>query len=205
MKGSLRNTQVQNEPEDTREVIRSTVKSHLGNVWMWIIVEDADDQAVYEKFTHRYLTKVHISQLADGTKGCANVELIVKETLEKGITKKMVGIRDADYTRYLGYDEHPNIKRTDERDIEMQMLDTQAVREGLEAWHPDVAKHLKFIIEKIARERGCMRMMNDVYNLQCSFPEGGADIRNLWDSTTGQLVEDWEERLYKDFLDHCTN
>lgn len=204
MSDSLRHSQIANEPRYTESVIRSSVQSSLGKSWMWVVVEDEDDIRVYKKF---FLgnTRVLPSLAQDMSKGCKNVETIVAN-IKSFVTSKVAGVRDADYMRF----EKPqhllpgHVFVTDERDIEMQMLSSNAVQLGLSAWNNKIPTYLSWIFLNVAVERGCMRLLNEVCHLGCSFKED-APISHLWDSVNRKMVDDWQNVMYKEFIANCKN
>lgn len=205
MSGSLRNTQISSEPVHTKAVITSSVKSLVGLKWMWIIVEDEDDKRVYQKFmTERARVLPSLSE--NGSKGCKNVEQITHDLITAGVTRYVAGIRDADYVRF----ESPKhvlpqqVYLTDQRDVEMQMLSSPSVQNGLAAWNGVIPSYLKDIYANVTHERGCMRLLSDVYSLGCSFKDE-APVSHLWDSTKRCMVDDWQNIMYEEFFSHCKN
>lgn len=205
MSGSLRNTQISNEPVHTKAVITSSVKSLVGSKWMWIIVEDEDDKRVYQKFmTERARVLPSLSE--NGSKGCKNVEQITHDLITANVTRCVAGIRDADYVRFET-PEHvlpQQVYLTDQRDVEMQMLSSPSVQKGLAAWNGSIPTHLADIYANVAHERGCMRLISDVYSLGCSFKDE-APVSHLWDSNKRCMADNWQNVMHEEFFSHCKN
>lgn len=205
MRSSLKTVHIQIEPIYTESVIRTTVRSSIGEKWMWIVVEDEDDMRVYKKFFSLSITRVLPSLAENESKSCKNVESIV-EKVRTAYTPRIAGIRDADYTRYI---EPPHVVPeqvylTDERDVEMQMLSSESVKQGLVSWDSSIPKHLDWIYKNVAHERGCMRIVSEICNLGCSF-KNNAKISHLWDSSKRTIAVDWQTTMYSDFFDNCKN
>jgi len=205
MSSSLKNIQVQKEPIYTESVIRTAIRSSIGEKWMWIVVEDEDDMRVYKKFCSPSVTRVLPSLAENKSKSCKNVEYIV-EKVRTAYTPKISGIRDADYTRYIEppYVVPEQVYLTDERDVEMQMLASESVKQGLELWNSSIPEHLDWIYKNVTHERGCMRLISDVYKLGCSFKDD-AKISHLWDSSKRTMAVNWQTTMYDDFFNNCKN
>ena len=110
------------EPSGTKAAIRQALMSPVGLRVVWVVVEAEEDVAVYEKFMQPDSTVVKTSEGETGRKGYANVELIVSEIKEEVPVAHIMGIRDADYSRFeADYTVPANIFLTDRRDLEMML------------------------------------------------------------------------------------
>lgn len=205
MKAGLKKIQIANEPVHTKAVITSSVRSSVGQHWVWIVVEDEDDKRVYQKFmTERARVLPSLSE--NGSKGCKNVMQITKELRAKHVSENVIGIRDADYTRFVS--PAPLIPSgvycTDQRDMEMMLLSCGAVQRWLSVAHTIEPAFWTRIVTQVLRPRGEMRLLNDVLRLGCSFKKY-ADIAVLWDNSKKKLKTNYTSLLHKDFLSHCGN
>lgn len=196
---SLRDTVC--EPSGTQSAIRQALKSPTGLRVAWIVVEAEEDVAVYEKFMQRDSTVVKTSAGNTGRKGYANVEIIVRAIKEEESRAHIMGIRDADYSRYKGnYSLPVNIFLTDRRDLEMMLLETESVKKALKDSIPEFEQVWNKCVP-ICRLFGYMRICNDLLGLDVRF-------RNIlktglfWDYGKHSLMGKWEERCMDTFTSH---
>ena len=205
MAGSLRNTTEQQQPQYTEAVIRQTCASDIGQKFVFVIVEDIEDKQAYGKFLSAEDVHVMISQDADGNKGCQNVEDIVSHIRQDDVTLRICGIRDADYTRY---EDTPHVFpeavfTTDQRDLEMMLLASNSVQDGLANWKSDITNLLPQVYED-ARQIGYMRAANHVCNLGCNFKRK-VKLSKVWDDSTHQLKDKWLDELTDLFIQNAAN
>lgn len=196
---SLRDTVC--EPSGTQSAIRQALKSAAGLRIAWVVVEAEEDVAVYEKFMQRDSTVVKTSEDNTGHKGYANLEIIVQTIKEDEPRAHIMGIRDADYSRYEeGYSVPVNIFLTDRRDLEMMLLETESVKKALEDSIPEFEQVWNKCVP-ICRLFGYMRICNDLLGLDVRF-------RNIlktglfWDYGKHSLMEKWEERCMDALASH---
>ena len=112
--------ELRNAIDQTRDVegqIRSALQTPMKRDILWIVTESDYDRGVYERF---FNDKVAVRPSYDekGKGGCDRVVRIVKNILKSGDTKRIVGIRDADYLYYVPgrfTSPSPNLFHTDER------------------------------------------------------------------------------------------
>ena len=147
-----------------------------------------------------------MSSLTDkGKSGYRYVEEIVSELLMEYDRILILGIRDADYTRYESpMHQYPaNIYATDHRDLEMMMLAAPSVPNALEQWDTEFSIKLGEC-RPLVRTIGYMRIFNHIKNI-------GFDFRKwfktnvVWNQETHQLKEDWEITLQSIFFNYCGN
>lgn len=179
--------------QNTKSAIIQALKSDLGKKTIWVIVESEDDYNVYSTFMDSASTVVKTSDDTDGRRSYANVELIVTEIKSMAPLTHIIGIRDADYTKY----EVPthvfpaNIFVTDRRDLEMMMLSAESVKQALIEW----ASAYETAFEKcvpICRHFGYLRIYNSLNGLYVSFHEN-LNTGKFWDYKTHELVANWEQ------------
>lgn len=205
MAGSLRNTTEQQQPQYTEAVIRQTCASNIGQKFVFFIVEDIDDKLTYEKFLCAEDVHVMISQDADGNRGYQNVEDIVSHIRQDDVTSRICGIRDADYTRY---EDAPHVFPdsifiTDQRDLEMMLLASNSVQNGLVKWNGYIANLLPQVYVA-TRQIGYMRAANHVCNLGCNFKRK-VKLAKVWDDSTHQLNNNWQDDLTDLFVQNAAN
>ncbi len=195
------------EPSGTKAAIRQALMSPAGLRVVWVIVEAEEDVAVYEKFMRPDSTVVKTSEGSTGRKGHANVESIVREIKEEVPVTHIMGIRDADYSRYKeGYKLPVNIFLTDHRDLEMTLLEADSVKQALRSWTPDYDAALAKCIP-VCRHFGYLRIYNDVADLSVVFHKNLSPTK-YWDFNQHCIVEGWELDSTSKFLalagDKCT-
>lgn len=125
------------QTKDVEGQIRSALQSRQKRDILWIVTESDYDRTVYEQFFNdNVAVKPSYDERGDG--GCDRVMRIVESIRKKNLTQRIIGIRDADYQYFLPqrfvYPDY--VKHTDQRDIEMMMLTSPSVQNGLAAWNP---------------------------------------------------------------------
>jgi len=157
------------EPSGTKSSILQAMMSPAGLRVVWVVVEAEEDVKVYEKFMCEDSTIVKTSESETGRRGYANVEIIVSEIKEEVPVAHIIGIRDADYSRYKGDDNVPvNIFLTDRRDLEMMLLEAETVKQELRVWVPVFDEAFAKCIP-VCRYFGYLRIYNEVADLSVTF------------------------------------
>lgn len=137
--------------DQTRDVeaqIRAALQTPMKRSTLWIITESEYDRNVYERFFNDNVA-VRPSYDDKGKGGCDRVVRIVQNILKSRETRRIVGIRDADYLYYVpGMYKKPtsNLFHTDERDIEMMLLKSPSVQSALTAWNPSFGAKIAQVI-----------------------------------------------------------
>ena len=189
------------EPSGTMSAIRQALMSSAGLRVSWVIVEAEEDVAVYEKFMQRESTVVKTSEDSAGRKGYANLEIIVREVKEEEPKAHIMGVRDADYSRYKERCTVPaNIFLTDRRDLEMMLLEAKSVRQALKEWIPKFEEALDKSIP-ICRLFGYFRIYNDVFNLDVKFHDF-LKTSLFWNYNQHALFDGWEKHCTDVFVSH---
>ena len=187
---SLQNTV--REPSGTKAAIRQALMSPAGLRVVWVVVEAEEDVAVYEKFMQPDSTVVKTSEGETGRKGYANVEVIVSEIKQEVPVAHILGIRDADYSRYEeGYEVPENIFLTDRRDLEMMLLEADSVQQVLRAWAPTYDEAFSKCTP-VCRHFGYLRIYNEVADLSVKFHD---NLRpgKYWDYRQQTMKATWEQ------------
>lgn len=205
MADSLRNTTQQQQPQYTEAIIRQTCASDIGQKLVYIVVEDIEDKLTYEKFLNAEDVHVMISQDEDGNRSYQNVEDIVTHILQDHVTLRICGIRDTDYTRY---EEVPHVFpdavfTTDQKDLEMMLLASISVQDGLSQWNAETTNLLPQVYDD-ARQIGYLRICNHVCNLGCNFKRK-VKLPKVWDNNAHQLIQSWQQELKTLFIQNCCN
>ena len=198
MVGSIRDAVEQ--PKYTLSSILQGLRSPKGRRVLWVVVEDKEDKAFYEKFSNLDTSCIKTSEDENGYKGCEKVEKIVREIVTKGY-KNIIGIRDADYIRYSSYCIAEGIFITDQRDLEMTLLHSQSVKDSLSLEIKDFESDIVQSMQ-VCRLAGYARIMNSVHDLGCNFKRK-AKISKVWDGNNHALFADWKERYLDNFIAHC--
>lgn len=181
---SLREVTEASRPGDTLGAIRLNINSSMPA--MWVIVESDYDVKIYEKFFSENRLNVR-SSLVNGEQSCINVEFIVKAVLNDGY-KKILGIRDRDFVDFIeSYNKPNNVYLTDQRDIEMQMLESDKVVLSLKQKDADIEQKIDDV-KPIARAIGCYRIFNDIHRCGFSFKK---NVKHsvFYDKSAGELIE----------------
>ena len=199
---SLQNTV--REPFGTKSAIRQALMSPAGLRVVWVVVEAEEDVAVYEKFMQPESTVVRTSESETGRKGYANVETIVREVKEEEPRAHIMGIRDADYSRFeADYTVPENIFLTDRRDLEMMLLEAESVKQTLRAWAPTYDDAFTKCVP-ICRFFGYLRIYNNVADLSVTFHEH-LRITKFWVYKQQALESNWEQKSTTQFVELSEN
>ncbi len=169
-----------------------------------VLVEGEDDVPVYEKLLIPSLTIVKAAPEEKGVRGCRYVELVTKNIVLQQPDAALIGIRDADYTKWLTrYVLPTNVFRTDEHDMEMMLMRGANLPQSLDELKQGAAKIWIWLRDNICVPRGQMRLLNDFLDLRCSFKDG-ARISNLWDFSHGCVRKGgWQTLMITDFIRNC--
>lgn len=137
-------------------------------------------------------------------RGCRYVELVTERIVFEKPNAALIGIRDADYTKWMPrYVTHTHVFRTDEHDMEMMLMRGANALQSIEALKQGASGKLIWIRDNICVPRGQMRLINDVLGLRCSFKDG-ARISNLWDFSHGSVRKGgWQTLMTTDFIRNC--
>lgn len=180
------------EPSGTQSAIRQALKSQAGLRIAWVVVEAEEDVAVYEKFMKRNSTVVKTSADNSGLKGYANVEIIVRAIKEEEPRAHIMGIRDADYSRYKEEFSVPvNIFLTDRRDLEMMLLEANSVKQSLKDWILNYDETLSRCIP-VCRHFGYLRIYNDIAGLSVKFHDHLRPSK-YWDFQQQAVAIGWKQ------------
>lgn len=195
---SLRDTF--HEPSGTKSAILQAMRSPAGIRVVWVVVEAEEDVAFYEKFMRKDSTVVKTSESETGRKGYANVEIIVSEIKEEVPLAHIIGIRDADYSRYKGCDNVPmNIFLTDRRDLEMMLLEAETVKKELRVWIPAFDEAFAKCIP-VCRHFGYLRIYNEVADLSVTFHKQ-LTPNKYWDYQQQTVKDSWEQECTTQFVE----
>lgn len=187
---SLRDTVV--EPAGTKSAIRQAIKSPAGLRLVWVVVEAEEDVKVYEKFMLPDSVIVKTSEDETGRKGYSNVEFIVREIKAEVPLTHIMGIRDADYSRFKSDFTVPvNIFLTDRRDLEMMLLESELVKQALRAWAPAYDEAFSKCVP-ICRHFGYLRIYNDVNEMSVKFHDN-LHLNRYWNYREQAVVDSWEQ------------
>lgn len=187
---SLQNT-VQ-EPSGTKSAIRQALMSPAGLRVVWVVVEAEEDVAVYEKFMQPDSTVVKTSEGETGRKGYANVEVIVSEIKQEVPVAHIIGICDADYSRFEADCTVPvNIFLTDRRDLEMMLLEADSVKQSLRSWAPAFDEAFAKCMP-VCRHFGYLRIYNEVADLSVKFHDN-LHPNKYWDYQQQAMKATWEQ------------
>jgi hypothetical protein len=186
MTASLKNTIKTDEL--ALQTIPLMVKSETGRLMSFAIVEDEYDRDIFYKFFNHRTVRIFISckSAYNHSRGNNNVKEIVQLLSEEHSNIPVLGIIDADYSRFIPtYHLPENIFRTDCRDIEMMMFQCQTVHRYL---NQAISQFNHFYTRAlaIARQIGYVRIANDVYQLKYSFKKN-LKFSKILQSHTGEL------------------
>ena len=200
---SLQTTTARLQPTYTKGIIESALRSPLEAERVWVLVEDTDDMNVYKRFFDTDIVNVLPAEDEEGRKGFEHVETIVTDILRQGLTTRIFGIRDTDYTRYEDtvHQFPPAIFHTDFRDVEMMLFSAPSVTTALVNWNPEFPAKLIECLP-IARYMGYLRICNHIYKLGCRFKRK-VKISVCWQDCEHAPAPDREEILVRKFLEHC--
>lgn len=193
------------DPSHTKAVIQASLKSADGLKRVWCVVESDDDVEVFDRFFLNPDVSVLPSTNEIGKRSCQNVESIVMELYAEEESPRVFGIRDRDYTCFSdSYIKPDNVFLTDGRDLEMMMLKSSSVIEGLRAWNqnfPDIvnqsAETMRFL--------GYLRIFNDLKQTSCIFKDNLTKVSVIWDDSSHSVYADYSDRLFSKFQDSIEN
>ncbi|WP_291563422.1 hypothetical protein [Bacteroides sp.] len=190
------------QPDYTKAVIKAALCTPRGMRMVWCVVEDEYDQNVFIRFFNPDTTKILTSRDEEGKRGCENVENIVSEIGDEKPMCHIFGIRDCDYTKYdSSYHCPKNVFRTDRRDIEMMMMETEPVKKDLDSWDLNFSQKIAEC-ENPVRYLGYLRIYNDVNNIGCRFNKR-IRIQLVWNQNTHSIDKNWETIQRDKFIAGC--
>lgn len=171
------------------------MQTSLGSNMSFVIVEDEFDREVYYKFFDFRLVQIYTSSLSEENTsgGNKNVIRIVTELCSRIKNIPVLGIIDADYTRFNpAFSISGNIFRTDSRDIEMMMFQCPQVHYFLNIEFGNFHDYyLRSIVT--AKQLGYIRLANDVHKLRFNFKRY-LKFNRILNSQTGDLdIQSFEE------------
>ena len=183
------------QTKDVEGQIRSALQSRLKRDILWIVTESDYDRTVYEQFFNdNVAVKPSYDERGDG--GCDRVMRIVESIRKKNLTQRIIGIRDADYQYFLPqrfvYPDY--VKHTDQRDIEMMMLTSPSVQNGLAAWNPGFTAKLEQV-KPVVCYLGRIRIWHIAHNITASIKK--LKLPKVWDYTSipQRLKNGWKRIL----------
>jgi len=188
--------------DDSRHIensIEIALKSSLGRQYVWVIVEAEEDFDFYKKFFND-TTKVYSASAQNKKGGYIVVEKFVEEIPKSWSDVKILGIRDADYTKYQEEQYQPpqNIFLTQHRDLEMMMLSFSSACKGLERWNTQFPNKIDETLP-YAKVLGYLRIYNQERNLSCMFRNAKVSLKSEWNDDLHQMNDDWESSLQEKF------
>lgn len=188
--------------DDSRHIVNSieiALKSSLGRQYVWVIVEAEEDFDFYKKFFNDK-TKVYSASAQNKKGGYIVVEKFVEEIPKSWSDVKILGIRDADYTKYQEEQYQPpqNIFLTQHRDLEMMMLSFSSACKGLERWNTQFPNKIDETLP-YAKVLGYLRIYNQERNLSCMFRNAKVSLKSEWNDDLHQMNDDWEASLQEKF------
>lgn len=188
--------------DDSRHIensIEIALKSSLGRQYVWVIVEAEEDFDFYKKFFNDK-TKVYSASAQNKKGGYIVVEKFVEEIPKSWSDVKILGIRDADYTKYQEEQYQPpqNIFLTQHRDLEMMMLSFSSACKGLERWNTQFPNKIDETLP-YAKVLGYLRIYNQERNLSCMFRNAKVSLKSEWNDDLHQMNDDWESSLQEKF------
>lgn len=178
------------------------MKSPEGYRRIWCVVENEDDVSVYENFFDHEKLTILPSRDENDKYSCRNVEQIVSELHQEETDAKVFGIRDRDYTDFYVYSTPQNVFLTDERDLEMAMLKSRGVTDGLRNWNSEFPDKISRSC-KALRHLGYLRIFNDVNQTSCVFKDRLTRISLIWDYGKHEIKKGYEDTLTAKFIEGC--
>ncbi len=203
MPTSLKVAISQQQPNYTKGAILLYLNSNNGAAKTHIVVEDEDDINVYIKMFNPHNVNLYTSETEEHTRGCIYLEQIVDDILKQKPNAYVIGIRDADYLRYIhaNYTPPKSIFLTDHRDLEMMLLSSPSVVQSLIDWNVKFENALTDSLE-LAKYKGLLRICNDINRLGCNFKKHFKQT-DIWDEHNHKLRSDWKEIMKHTFLSNC--
>lgn len=195
MPKSAKQATYEQQPNYTQAIIESAIKSPSANSFVWLVAEDVDDARVYRRMYDPSIVKAYPSTDKQGHRSCINVELIVSHFYQNGKSKRVVGIRDKDYTSYVGHSVSPPVFTTDERDIEMQMLISPGIVSKMSSMCPQI-QSLQQPIKVFLTRMGYYRIFNDENSFGFCFD---GCLGRYWDYVNKAPMKKWENSFKRFF------
>lgn len=191
-------------PRYTLGIILAKLNGSLSRYHCYVIVEGHDDKIFYERFLDNNACNIYWSQKEDGKDGgCAYLQEIVSHVLKVRGETRIIGIMDTDYRRFIrGYKMPSNIYNTDRRDMEMTVLSTASVNGSLCNWCVRYSSAFTQITP-IIRHIGCLRVINEIYNLGINFDDI-SKISIVFDINTHQIRQGWKQTINSLFFTRKT-
>lgn len=179
--------------------LRQAINSPQGELMMWVLVEGRVDLEFYARLFNAEV-KVYMAgmQKEEDTKICGGskaVRNIVATILKDGVTQRVIGIIDRDYSDFHSkqYRSLRNIFRTDGRDLEMtlrMMPSAWNCVTNLSAYsNVDVGKWIE-----VVRYLGTIRVAWAFYDIQGKFE---IRVGNLFDDQSHQIRSNWKSNALR--------
>lgn len=179
--------------------LRQAINSPQGELVMWVLVEGRVDLELYARF-FRPEVKVYMAGMRkeEGSKisgGSKAVRSIVNAVLMDGVTQRIIGIIDRDYTDYCfrPYKNKRSIFRTDCRDLEMTLMMMPS------AWNyvTTLSSYVNVNAaqwEEVVRYLGTIRVYWAYYSIQGKFEIG---VGKLYDNQCHRISPNWMSNALK--------
>ena len=196
---SLKHLASRDDSLHIENAIEIALKSTLGRQYVWVVVEAEEDCSFYNQFFNSN-AKVYSASARNKNGGYLVVEKFVREIPNTCSSVKILGIRDADYTRYqaIPYSRPQNVFLTQHRDLEMMMMSFVSVKQGLDAWNENFAERIRNTIP-FARTMGYLRIYNQEKSLSCCFSEAKVSLKSEWSEKKHGMNESWDVSLFRKF------
>lgn len=201
MPKSAKQATYEQQPNYTQAIIESAIKSPSENSFVWLVAEDVDDARVYGRMYDSSIVKAFPSTDEQGRRSCTNVERIVGHFVRGNKSKRVIGIRDKDYTSFIGHSVCPPVFTTDERDVEMQMLISPGVVSKMSGMCPRIQSLQQPIIVFLTR-MGYYRIFNDENNFGFCFD---GCLGCYWDYGYKAPKKKWENSFKRKFYQEIKN
>ena len=183
------------QTDDVEGQIHFALQTRSKRDLLWIITESDYDRTVYERFFNDNVV-VKPSYDEQGKGGCNHVVRIVENIRRSKLTQRIIGIRDADYQYYLPtrYSYPDYVKHTDERDIEMMMLTSPSVQNGLVAWNEDFSEKTE-LVKPVVCYLGKLRIWHVAHEVKANIKK--YKLAQVWDykSVPQSLKRGWKKLL----------
>ena len=188
-----------NQTRDVEAQIRSVLQSRMKRDILWIVTESDFDRRVYERFFNDNVA-VRPSYDEHGKGGCDRVAKIVGNIRRSRLTERIIGIRDADYQFFVPrrYSYPQYMLHTDQRDIEMMMLTSPSVQQGLAAWNADFTSKIADV-KPVSCYIGRIRIWHVAHDIAASIKK--YKLAKVWDfsSVPQGLKNGWKRLLVEQY------